>query len=108
MHAGLGAGGWIRRKRLDLRGRFRADRGERPSWGFRFAYTCARLERRGNPFSAPESSLAQIYAALTYYYENQGQLDAKIRRGLEESGELASQFSDTDLRSRLSNLRYKV
>jgi uncharacterized protein (DUF433 family) len=56
-------------------------------------------------FQHPHLSLAQIYAALTYYYENQAQIDAQIRHGLEESGKLASLFSDADLRSKLSNLK---
>src|ERR1700681_4880335 len=56
-------------------------------------------------FQHPHLSLAQIYAALTYYYENQGQMDAQIRHGLEESGKLVSQFADADLRSKLSKLK---
>ncbi len=56
-------------------------------------------------FQHPQLSLAQIHAALTYYYENQSQLDAQIRTGLEESGKLASQFSDADLRSKLGDLK---
>lgn len=28
----------------------------------------------------PNLSLAQIYGALTYYYENQGKVDEQIRR----------------------------
>jgi uncharacterized protein (DUF433 family) len=36
-------------------------------------------------FQHPHLSLAQIDAALTYYYENQGKVDEQIRRGLEES-----------------------
>ena len=56
-------------------------------------------------FQHPHLSLAQIHAALTYYYENQSQMDAQIRRALEESGKLASQVSDADLRRKLSNLK---
>ncbi|HYL73186.1 MAG TPA: DUF433 domain-containing protein [Bryobacteraceae bacterium] len=52
-------------------------------------------------FQHPQLSMAQIHGALTYYYESQTQLDAQIRRGLEESGKLASQVSDVDLRRRL-------
>ena len=59
-------------------------------------------------FQHPHLSLAQIHGALTYYYENQSHLDAQIRQGLEESGKLASQFSDADLRSRLSNLKRQL
>jgi hypothetical protein len=49
-------------------------------------------------FQHPHLSLAQIHAALTYYYDNQSQLDAPIRCGLEESDKLASQVSDQDFR----------
>jgi len=53
----------------------------------------------------PHLSLAQIHAALTYYYENQNDLDMQIRRGSEEAGKLASQVSDADLRGKLSGLK---
>ena len=53
----------------------------------------------------PHLSLAQIHAALTYYYENQSLLNAQIQSVLEESGKLASQVSDADLRQKLSNLK---
>ena len=56
-------------------------------------------------FQHPPLSLAQIHAALTYYYENQSHLDAQIRHGLEESAKCASQVSDPDLRARLSKLK---
>jgi hypothetical protein len=56
-------------------------------------------------FQHPYLSLAQIHGALTYYYENQGCLDAQIRRGSEESAKLASQISDADLRRKLSDLK---
>ena len=56
-------------------------------------------------FQHPHLSLAQIHAALTYYYENQSLLDAQIQRGLEDSGKLASQVSDADLRQKLSDLK---
>jgi uncharacterized protein (DUF433 family) len=59
-------------------------------------------------FQHPHLSLAQIHAALTYYYENQSHLDAEIRRGLEESGELASQVSDLEFRRKLSNLKQSL
>src|SRR5260370_36720701 len=59
-------------------------------------------------FQHPHLSLAQIHAALTYYYENQSHLDSQIRRGLEESGKLASQVSDADLRRKLSNRKQSL
>ena len=40
-------------------------------------------------FQHPELSLAQIHAALAYYYENQSSLDRAIRRDLEETDRLA-------------------
>lgn len=52
-------------------------------------------------FQHPNLSLAQIYGAMTYYYENQDQ----IRRGLEESDILAQQVSDPAFRRRLANLK---
>jgi uncharacterized protein (DUF433 family) len=56
-------------------------------------------------FQHPDLSLAQIHAALTYYYENQTQLDEQIRRGLEETGKLAAEVSDADFRRKLSDLK---
>ncbi len=56
-------------------------------------------------FQHPHLSLAQIHGALTYYYESQNDLDAQIRRRLEEAGELAAHVSDPDFRRRLSNLK---
>ena len=56
-------------------------------------------------FQHPHLSLAQIHGALTYYYENQSQLDAQIRHGLEESAKLSSQVSDADLRRKLSSVK---
>ena len=56
-------------------------------------------------FQHPHLSLAQIHAALTYYYENQSQLDAQSRHGLEESAKCASQVSDADLQAKLSSLK---
>jgi uncharacterized protein (DUF433 family) len=53
----------------------------------------------------PHLSLAQIHGALTYYYENQTQLDEQITRGMEESGRLAAETSDAHFRSRLIDLR---
>jgi len=56
-------------------------------------------------FQHPHLSLAQIHAALTYYYENQSDLDEQIRRGLEETDKLASEVSDADFRRKLINLK---
>ena len=56
-------------------------------------------------FQHPDLSLAQIHAALTFYYENQDQLDAQIRQGLGEAGSLAAQVSDAAFRRKLSDLK---
>jgi uncharacterized protein (DUF433 family) len=56
-------------------------------------------------FQHPHLSLAQIHGALTYYYENQSDLDAQIRQGLEESGKLVAEVSDASLRRKLSDLK---
>ena len=56
-------------------------------------------------FQHPHLSLAQIHGALTFYYENQSELDAQIRHGMEESSKLSSQASDPDLRHKLSNFK---
>ena len=56
-------------------------------------------------FQHPNLSLAQIHGALTYYYENQDEVDEQIKRGLEESDKLAAQVSDPKLRRKLCNLK---
>ncbi len=52
-------------------------------------------------FQHPHLSLAQIHAALTWYYENQSGLDASIVRELEEAERLAADASDPVLRRKL-------
>jgi len=56
-------------------------------------------------FQHPNLSLAQIHGALTYYYENQREIDGQIKIGLEDSEKLAIEVSDADFRQRLSNLK---
>ncbi len=56
-------------------------------------------------FQHPHLSLAQIYGALTYYYENQDEVDEQIARGLEESGKLAADVSDPEFRRKLVHLK---
>jgi uncharacterized protein (DUF433 family) len=56
-------------------------------------------------FQHPHLSLAQIHAALTYYYENQKDLDRQIETDLEESDRLASELSDPNFRRRLAELK---
>ncbi len=56
-------------------------------------------------FQHPHLSMAQIHAALTYYYENQGRIDEQIKRRLEEADKLAAQVSDANLRDKLTDLK---
>ncbi|HJZ67098.1 MAG TPA: DUF433 domain-containing protein [Blastocatellia bacterium] len=49
----------------------------------------------------PHLSIAQIYAALAHYYQNQAELDIEIERRRREADELASRASDTALREKL-------
>lgn len=56
-------------------------------------------------FQHPHLSLAQIHAALAYYYENQTEMDMQIQRGLQESDKLQSQVSDSVLRRKLNSLK---
>jgi uncharacterized protein (DUF433 family) len=58
-------------------------------------------------FQHPHLSLAQIHAALTYYYENQSHLDAQMQRDLEESDKLAAEVSDPEFRRKLINLKQR-
>ena len=58
-------------------------------------------------FQHPHLSLAQIHAALTYYYENQSDLDAQMQRDLEESDKLAAEVSDPEFRRKLIDLKQR-
>jgi len=59
-------------------------------------------------FQHPNLSLAQIHAALTYYYENQSRLDEQMRHRLEEADQLAAQVSDPEFRRKLANLKRSI
>ena len=52
-------------------------------------------------FQYPHLSLAQIYAALSYYHDHQAEFDAQIQRQLQEVDALAAQPSDSPVRTRL-------
>jgi uncharacterized protein (DUF433 family) len=52
-------------------------------------------------FQHPTLSLAQIHAALTYYYDHQAELDAEIMRQLKEVESLAGAAKDSPGRRRL-------
>ena len=56
-------------------------------------------------FQHPHLSLAQIHGALTYYYENQVAMDAKIRTRIADALELAAEASDPEFRQRLLALK---
>lgn len=56
-------------------------------------------------YQHPHLSLAQIHGALTYYYENQSALDAKMARTQQESRALAMELSDPAFQQRLSDLK---
>ena len=56
-------------------------------------------------FQHPHLSMAQIHAALAYYYENQERIDEEIRRDLEEIDHLRSQTESSDLRAKLQSIR---
>jgi uncharacterized protein (DUF433 family) len=53
----------------------------------------------------PHLSLAQIHAALSYYYDHQSQLDAEIQQRWNEVNELADNQADSPLRQRLRQLK---
>jgi uncharacterized protein (DUF433 family) len=56
-------------------------------------------------FQYPHLSLAQIHAALAFYYDNQAELDADIKRRWNEVGEPATNASDISLRQKLMSLK---
>src|SRR2546426_5455376 len=58
-------------------------------------------------FQHPHLSMAQIHAALAYYYENQDKLDDEIRRDLEEVDRLFAESESSPLRAKLQSLRKK-
>lgn len=53
----------------------------------------------------PHLSLAQIYAALSYYYDHKPELDAEIERQTREVESLMAKAGDSPFRQRLRALR---
>jgi hypothetical protein len=49
--------------------------------------------------------LAQIHAALAYYYEHQEQLDSEIARRRQEVEKMAADSPDSPLRRKLLSLK---
>jgi uncharacterized protein (DUF433 family) len=56
-------------------------------------------------FQYPHLSLAQIHAALSYYYDHQTELDAEIKRRWLMANELVAQEPISPLRQRLLELK---
>ena len=52
-------------------------------------------------FQHPSLSLAQIHAALAYYYDHQAEMDQQIERQLKETDALAAGGADSPVRRRL-------
>jgi uncharacterized protein (DUF433 family) len=52
-------------------------------------------------FQYPHLSLAQIHAALAYYYDHQTELDSEIERRLSYADELAARTRDSPLQKKL-------
>jgi uncharacterized protein (DUF433 family) len=52
----------------------------------------------------PHLSLAQIYAAFTYYYDHQAELDAEIDESLERVKSLKSSLGQSAVESKLRQL----
>lgn len=55
-------------------------------------------------FQYPHLSLAQIHAALAYYYDHQSELDAEIQRRWNEANESAANSASNALQKRLREL----
>jgi uncharacterized protein (DUF433 family) len=53
----------------------------------------------------PHLSLAQIHAALAYYYENKERLDAQIEQRYHNAEQLSRESSDPNLRRKLLELK---
>lgn len=52
-------------------------------------------------FQYPHLSLSQIYAALAYYYDHQGEIDSQIKNGTERYEKLKSEAGETPIQKRL-------
>lgn len=59
-------------------------------------------------FQYPHLSLAQIHAALSYYYDHQLEMDAEIQRRWFTVNELAASESSSPLRQRLLQLKQQA
>ena len=65
----------------------------------------ARLAHGWSPeeihFQHPHLSLAQIHAALAYYYDHQAEMDQEVERQLREDDARAAAAAESPLRKRL-------
>ena len=55
-------------------------------------------------FQHPHLSLAQIHAALSYYYDHQAQIDLHIEQSAQDYERLRSEAGETPLKKRLKEL----
>lgn len=55
-------------------------------------------------FQYPQLSLAQIHAALAYYYDHKAEIDSQIAQDHEEFRQLWEQDQDSAIRRRLSEM----
>lgn len=55
-------------------------------------------------FQYPHLSLAQIHAALAYYYDHQAEIDVQIEQSWQRYEQLRSDAGETPLRKRLREL----
>ena len=55
-------------------------------------------------FQHPHLSLAQIHAALGYYYDHKVEMDAQIQRSRQEVEKLGAQSGESPIRKRLREL----
>lgn len=59
-------------------------------------------------FQHSRLSLAQVYAALTWYYENQAHVDAQIRERMNGAGLLAEKASDPEFRRKMIERKHAL
>ena len=55
-------------------------------------------------FQHPHLSLAQIHAALGYYYDHQPEMDVHIKRSAQEVEKLRTQTGESPIRKRLREM----
>ncbi len=55
-------------------------------------------------YQHPHLSLAQIHAALAYYFDRQAEFDAQVEAGLRRAERMAGESKDSPLRQRLRRL----